>query len=107
MLEISGEGNGFSEDELIHVEFMTKYEGYLNRQQDLVDRFKKAEDRKIPEDLDYFQIPSLSTESREKLKQINPTSLGQASRISGVRHSDITILMIYLEKYYQSQKIRS
>jgi tRNA uridine 5-carboxymethylaminomethyl modification enzyme len=107
LLKISGEDNGFSEDELIHVEFMTKYEGYLNRQQDLVDRFKKAENRKIPEGLDYSKIPSLSKESREKLQQINPTSLGQASRISGVRHSDITILMIYLEKCYQGHNIKS
>ncbi len=97
-------GNGFSEDELIHVEFMTKYDGYLKRQEELVEKFKKIENRIIPAEIDYRSIPSLSNESREKLAQIRPASLGQATRIAGVRHSDITILMIYLEKYYGNRK---
>ncbi len=88
----------FTEEELIHVEFVTKYEGYLKRQEELVAKFKKMEHRTLPPELDYDRIPSLSTESREKLKQVRPRSLGQAARIAGVRHSDITILMIYLEK---------
>jgi len=95
--------NGYSEEELIHVEFMTKYEGYLKRQEELVEKFKRMENREIPPDFDYYSIPSLSAESREKLAQIRPASLGQAMRISGVRHSDITILMIYLDKHYRKR----
>jgi tRNA uridine 5-carboxymethylaminomethyl modification enzyme len=99
LLRISGISNGYSEEELIHVEFITKYEGYLKRQEEMVAKFKKIEERQIPADFDYLAVPSLSTESREKLVQVRPISLGQASRISGVRHSDIMVLMIYLEKF--------
>jgi tRNA uridine 5-carboxymethylaminomethyl modification enzyme len=103
LLKIAGITNGYGEDELLHVEFVMKYEGYLKRQQELVEKFKKMEDRGIPKDLDYTTIPSLSNESREKLQQIRPASLGQAARISGVRHGDVTVLMILLEKYYRSR----
>jgi tRNA uridine 5-carboxymethylaminomethyl modification enzyme len=102
LLKIAGIINGYGEEELLHVEFVMKYEGYLKRQQELVEKFKKMEDRGIPKDLDYNIIPSLSNESREKLQQIRPASLGQAARISGVRHGDVTVLMILLEKYYRS-----
>ena len=62
--------------------------------------------KKITPNIDYLAIPSLSNESREKLHKIRPVSLGQAARISGVRHSDITILMIFLEKYFHhGQKV--
>jgi len=98
MLKLVDIKNGYSEEEIIHVEFITKYEGYIKRQEELVEKFKKMENRKIPEDFDYASIPSLSNESREKLTQIRPSSLGQAARISGVRHSDISVLMIYLER---------
>ena len=99
LLKAAGISNGFSQEELIHVEFIIKYEGYLRRQEELVDKFKKIEERPIPAHFDYENVPSLSSESREKLIQVRPASLGQASRISGVRHSDITVLMIYLEKW--------
>jgi tRNA uridine 5-carboxymethylaminomethyl modification enzyme len=99
LLQIAGIPNGFSEEELTHVEFIVKYEGYLKRQEELVEKFKKVEERPIPPHFNYEKVPSLSSESREKLIQIRPASLGQASRISGVRHSDITVLMIYLEKW--------
>ncbi len=72
-----------------------------------MEKFKKMENRTLPADLDYDRIPSLSTESREKLKQVRPRSLGQAARIAGVRHSDITILMIYLEKLSRQRDIVS
>ena len=104
LLAMTGSGNGFSEEELLHVEFVTKYEGYLQRQEELVRKFRQIENRQIPEDFDYAAIPSLSSESREKLLQVRPASLGQASRISGVRHSDITVLMIYLEKFQRNKK---
>ena len=102
LLTLVGVTEDFREEELIHVEFLTKYEGYIRRQEELVEKFKKVEHQEIPPDFDYTAIPSLSAESREKLMQVRPRSLGQASRISGVRHSDITILMIYLEKYHRS-----
>ena len=93
--EIDGE---YSESTVAEVEFACKYEGFLKRQQELVDKFKKMEDTIIPDWLDYRSISSMSTESREKLAQVRPRSLGQAARISGVRHSDVTILMIHIEK---------
>jgi tRNA uridine 5-carboxymethylaminomethyl modification enzyme len=104
MLKLLGVTDEYGKDELIHVEFLTKYEGYIRRQEELVEKFKKMEHREIPEDFDYLAIPSLSAESREKLMQVRPRSLGQASRISGVRHSDITILMIYLDKYERTSR---
>jgi len=80
------------------VEFAVKYEGFLKRQQDLVDKFKRMESMPIPKWIDYAALSGLSAESREKLLQIRPHSLGQAARISGVRHSDIAILMVHIEK---------
>ncbi len=97
------DGSTFPKEVVAQVEFSTKYEGYLKRQQDLVEKFRRMEDRALPEDLDYDRVPSLSAESREKLKQVRPRSLGQASRISGVRHSDIAVLMVYLEKYHRDR----
>ncbi len=75
-----------------------KYEGYLKRQLAEIEKFEKMEHYQIPKDLDYFSIKTISYEAREKLNKIKPLSLGQASRISGVSHSDITALMIYLKK---------
>jgi tRNA uridine 5-carboxymethylaminomethyl modification enzyme len=103
LLEIAGLDNGYSRDELVHVEFIIKYEGYLKRQAELVEKFKKMESKPIPPELDYQAIHSLSNEAREKLSKIRPTSLGQASRIAGVRHGDITILLIFLEKHLRQR----
>lgn len=88
----------YSESSFAEVEFVGKYEGFLKRQQELVDKFKKMENTRIPDWMDYNLIPSLSAESRGILNKIRPRSLGQAARISGVRQSDMAILMIYLEK---------
>lgn len=79
------------------VNIQIKYEGYITRQQKQVEQFKKLETKKIPADLDYDQVPSLRTEARQKLKQIRPLSMGQASRISGVSPADLSVLLIYLE----------
>jgi tRNA uridine 5-carboxymethylaminomethyl modification enzyme len=73
-----------------------KYEGYIERQKRELNYFLENENKKIPADLDYFSLTSLSTEAREKLSRIKPTSLGQASRISGVSASDVSILAVYL-----------
>jgi len=90
---------GYSEDVIKEIEFNIKYDGYINRQNELLDKFRKIEDRKIPENLEYLKLTSLSQEAREKLNKIKPYSLGQASRISGVSHADLNVLLIYLEKY--------
>lgn len=78
------------------VEIEVKYKGYIYRQQIQIEKFKKMEDYKIPQGIDYSRIPELRKESRQKLSHIRPISLGQASRISGVSPADISILMIYL-----------
>ncbi len=78
------------------VEIEVKYKGYIYRQQIQIEKFKKMEDYKIPQGIDYSKIPELRKESRQKLSQVRPISLGQASRISGVSPADISILMIYV-----------
>ena len=74
-----------------------KYDGYIRRQQQQVNVFKKMESRKIPEDLNYDDVPSLRLEARAKLKSFRPVSVGQASRISGVSPADISVLLVYLD----------
>lgn len=81
-----------------------KYDGYIQRQSKQVEQFKKLEVKKIPEDFDYDQVPSLRTEARQKLKMIHPISIGQASRISGVSPADISVLLVYMESIYRHQQ---
>lgn len=78
------------------LEIASRYEGYISRQLREIEQFRKEEGRLIPEGLDYWKIRSLSSEGREKLSRFKPRSLGQASRISGVSRSDLSVLMIYL-----------
>ncbi len=73
-----------------------KYAGYLQRQRKQVEQFKKMERKKIPADLDYDAVPSLRIEARQKLKQYQPSSIGQASRIAGVSPADVSVLLVYL-----------
>jgi tRNA uridine 5-carboxymethylaminomethyl modification enzyme len=80
------------------VEIDVKYEGYIKRQHEAVERFQKSESHEIPEEFDYQSVPSLSREGRERLAKIRPRSIGQASRISGVTDSDVTVLSIFLKK---------
>lgn len=80
------------------VEIQIKYEGYIKKSRQQVERMKKMDKKKIPAWVDYDQISGLSSESREKLKNIQPLSIGQASRISGVNPSDISILLVYIEQ---------
>ena len=80
------------------VEINIRYEGYIDRQKKQVQQFEKLEHRKIPDWIDYDDVGSLRNEARQKLKAFLPSSIGQASRISGVTPADITVLLIYLEK---------
>jgi tRNA uridine 5-carboxymethylaminomethyl modification enzyme len=89
---------GFDREIIEQVEIQVKYEGYINKQKEQIKRFEKMENKQIPEDLDYKNVYSLSNEARQKLGEIRPQSIGQASRISGVTPADINILLIYLEK---------
>jgi tRNA uridine 5-carboxymethylaminomethyl modification enzyme len=75
----------------------TKYSGYVDRQAAEVERFRRLEDKRIPPQFDYIAVPQLRTEAREKLTRIRPTSLGQASRISGITPADLAVLLFYLE----------
>lgn len=74
-----------------------KYDGYIKRQQRQVEQFKKLEDKRIPEDIDYDSVHSLRIEAKQKLKEIRPVSIGQASRISGVSPADVSVLLVYLQ----------
>jgi len=75
-----------------------KYEGYIRRQERQVAQFERAEQTMIPDDLDYDKVPSLRTEARQNLKKVKPSSIGQASRITGVNPADISVLLVYLKK---------
>ena len=79
------------------VEIQIKYEGYIEKSLQQVDRLKKMENKKIPENIDYDAITGIATEAKQKLKKIKPLSIAQASRISGVNPADISILLVYLE----------
>ncbi|REJ22645.1 MAG: tRNA uridine-5-carboxymethylaminomethyl(34) synthesis enzyme MnmG [Bacillaceae bacterium] len=80
------------------VEIQIKYEGYIEKSLQQVEKLKRMENKKIPEDIDYDAINGLATEARQKLKQVRPISVAQASRISGVNPADISILLVYLEQ---------
>lgn len=80
------------------VEIQVKYEGYIAKSLQQVERMKKLEDKKIPDDIDYDAINGLATEARQKLNKVRPISIAQASRISGVNPADISILLVYIEQ---------
>ncbi|KGR79880.1 tRNA uridine-5-carboxymethylaminomethyl(34) synthesis enzyme MnmG [Ureibacillus manganicus] len=80
------------------IEIQLKYEGYIQKALQQVEKLHKMEEKKIPENIDYDDISSLATEAREKLKEVRPLSIAQASRISGVNPADISILLVYIEQ---------
>jgi len=88
--------DGGSREVLLGVEADIKYEGFVARQQHEVERLRRLEDARIPEDTDYDEIAGLLRESRAKLKEIRPLTVGQASRISGVTPSDVAILIMHI-----------
>lgn len=97
LAEIDPEREPLPADVIEQVEIELKYEGYIERQLRQVEQYKKMEKKKIPDSLDYDEVPSLRIEARQKLKAFRPVSVGQASRISGVSPADISVLLVYLE----------
>ena len=95
---------GLPKDVCEQVNIEIKYEGYIRRQKKQVESFKKMETRRIPEDIDYHAVGSLRLEAIQKLDMFRPSSIGQASRISGVSPADISVLLVYLEKRSQERK---
>ncbi|EFS01764.1 tRNA uridine 5-carboxymethylaminomethyl modification enzyme MnmG, partial [Listeria seeligeri FSL N1-067] len=87
-----------TDDVAEQVEIQVKYEGYIQKSKLQVEKMKRMEDKKIPENIDYDAISGLATEALEKLKKIEPLSIAQASRISGVNPADISILLVYIEQ---------
>ncbi len=85
-------------DVLEEVVIQLRYEGYLDKQQEQAEKFRKMEQKRLPEDIDYFAVHGLRIEAQQKLEAIRPASLGQASRISGVSPADIAVLMVYLKR---------
>jgi tRNA uridine 5-carboxymethylaminomethyl modification enzyme len=80
------------------VNIQIKYEGYIKRQQQQVEQFKKLEARRIPDDINYDDVMGLRIEARQKLSQVRPVSIGQAGRISGVSPADVNMLLVHLER---------
>ena len=88
----------YDKDVLEQVEINTRYEGYIKKANKDAEKMLNLENKLIPENINYDDIPNIASEARQKLSEIRPTSLGQASRISGVNPADISILMVYLRK---------
>lgn len=89
---------GVKDDALIAAEILLKYQRYIEKESDVASRILKFEDVTLPDGLDYFSLKSLSYEAREKLTKMQPSTIGQASRISGVSPADISVLLIYLQQ---------
>ena len=102
--ELDPERKSLPKEVIEQVEIEIKYEGYIERQLRQVEQFKKTEKKKIPENLNYDDVPSLRIEARQKLKSLRPLSVGQASRISGVSPADISVLLVFLEQYKRNSR---
>jgi tRNA uridine 5-carboxymethylaminomethyl modification enzyme len=87
---------GHSQECIELAEINMKYEGYIRKEQDLVDKMNRLEEVKLWDTLDYHSLPSLSKEAREKLTRVRPRTIGQASRISGISPSDISVLLVHM-----------
>ena len=95
-------GYSYSKEICDMVEIMIKYEGYINKTNNEVAKMLKLEEKQIPEDIDYEKVRNIATEAKQKFSKIRPRTIGQASRISGVNPSDITMLLVYLKKEYNN-----
>lgn len=96
--ELDEDRPNLTKQEAQEVEIQVKYEGYIKMQEEQVEKFKKLEEKKLSEDIDYNELKGLRLEARQKLNKFKPTSVGQASRISGVSPADISVILIYLEQ---------
>ena len=99
LAELDPEREPLPKDVIEQVDIEIKYEGYMARQLRQIEQFKKMENKKIPESIDYDEVPSLRIEARQKLTKYRPVNVGQASRISGVSPADISVLLVYLEHF--------
>ena len=95
----------YTEEEKYEVLVNAKYEGYIEKATKEAEKMLDLESKKIPEDIDYDKVKNIASEARQKLKEVKPTSIGQALRISGVNPADISILMIYLKKEYKYDRV--
>ena len=102
LAEIDPDRPNLTDQEKEEVEIQIKYEGYIKLQEAQVEKFKKLESKILPEDLDYSKIKGISLEARQKLNQMKPHSIGQASRISGVSPADISVLLIFIKTYKEN-----
>ena len=100
LLEYNLLEDSYTDEVYEQAEITIKYEGYINKINKEAEKMLKQEEKQIPKDIDYNAVPNLASEARQKLLKVNPTTIGQALRISGVNPSDISILMIYLRKKY-------
>jgi tRNA uridine 5-carboxymethylaminomethyl modification enzyme len=103
LAQLDPERPDLSDDIGEQINVLTKYEGYIQSQMEQVSQFKKFEKKLLPKDIDYNDVSGLRTEAVQKLSNIKPISIGQASRISGVSPADISVLLIYLEHQYGKQ----
>jgi tRNA uridine 5-carboxymethylaminomethyl modification enzyme len=104
LLEIAGSPDWSEADDRLpaqvrtQIEVRAKYAGYIERQQDEIERQRRNEETLLPDDLDYLQVPGLSNEVRQKLTQTRPVTVGQAGRVPGVTPAAISILLVHLKK---------
>tara|TARA_B100000678_G_scaffold82390_2_gene68535 strand:+ start:548 stop:2458 length:1911 start_codon:yes stop_codon:yes gene_type:complete len=103
-IKMTSINKNFIEEILFEAETKIKYSGYINRQKAEIEKTKVYEDMLIPNDFDYNEIKSISNESREKLLQILPETIGQAQRINGIRPTDISILLVYLKRWFHVKR---
>ena len=95
-------GKSYDEEIIDIVEINIKYEGYIKKTESEVKKMLKLEEKQIPDDIDYNKVSNIATEAKQKLSKVRPLTIGQASRISGVNPSDITMLLVYLKKEYNN-----
>jgi tRNA uridine 5-carboxymethylaminomethyl modification enzyme len=103
LLKVDWEAKDVSKEVYEQVELELKYEGYIRRQKKEIEKFKKLETMRIPQDFRYDNLKGFKREALEKLKRVNPISVGQASRISGVSPGDIAVLMVHLKQHLRKR----
>jgi len=106
VLEMAGLEMTLANDEAAELEIDVKYEGYVRRQAEAVERFRRLDEALIPQWLDYATVPGLSTESRERLGKVRPHSLGQASRMPGITPAAVSLLSVYLKSASRGERLR-